>query len=322
MLELFKMTNNQAITLKIHYFFNEKDSHSMNAKIHNECEKQLLLAIQQLNKYFDESFEVEVSAKKEGGLLDFFIIYIHDPVVLTVLGAFLAGYFSKFFTSQKEINFSIDDRVKKDIENITKIKELIKTGSLTEKEFNYIAANDKSLKKLKSNFYRTAKKEKTIDAIQAEGYRNENIPLFDPKIINYKEFDDCIIPEIEEIQTEEEENKVKIFIVAPVLIKGRHDNWKGILNEQPIEFKMSDKDFLDQVYRHEVKFSNGTYIECILKTIKTTKYPEEKVSISREVIGVEFFDEDGMVKAVGRRKKTNKDIRQITLFDLEKSSLD
>ena len=41
--------------------------------------------------------------------------------------------------------------------------------------------------------------------------------------------------------------------------------WRGIYSGLPIEFKIDDKDFLEQVYDQEIKFGNGTSITCNLQ---------------------------------------------------------
>jgi len=211
----------------------------------------------------------------------------------------------------------ITTETKNKIENISQIKELIKGGILSEEEFEYIAENDKSLKRLKSNFFKIAKQEKTVKEIEAQGFRADNTPLFEPKKIARIEFDQCILPETAETETDTKEEQIKIYIVAPVLIKGRKDNWKGMMDDVSIDFKMNDKDFLDKVHRHEIKFSNGTFINCVLKTTKTTKYPEEKTNIAHEIIEVLSWGEEENIKILKRKRKRQKteNMQQVTLFE-------
>ena len=149
-------------------------------------------------------------------------------------------------------------------ENLLKIKEAVKSGTLTSEEFDYIVENDKDLKKLKSNFFRSAKKEKRIDAIEIDAIKQENQTVFEKVIINSADFNNCILPA--ELKSTITEADAKIHIVAPVLIQGRKDFWKGIYNGVPIEFRVSDKVFLENVYQHIIKFSNGTYINCNMTT--------------------------------------------------------
>ena len=75
--------------------------------------------------------------------------------------------------------------------------------------------------------------------------------------------------------------------------------WRGIFDEQPIEFRITDKEFLQQVYGKQIKFSNGTFINCELKITKTTNIETEEIKISREVTAVSNYGEDdGQIRKI------------------------
>lgn len=232
------MVNQESITLQLHYYFSNENSHSMNAKVHNDCDKQFIQAVQILNKYFDNPFEVIVFAKDEGGIKDIYQIIIKDALVLILLTALITSTTQQFVTSNFAPAINVTEETKNKLDNVDKIKELIKSGSLTEEEFDYITSNDKELRKLKSNFYKSAKKEKTITYIEVEAIKQDATPVFEKKSITYSEFDNCILTE--EQEKSETEIDAKVYIVSPILIKGRKDLWKGIYNDDSIEFKISD----------------------------------------------------------------------------------
>jgi hypothetical protein len=80
--------------------------------------------------------------------------------------------------------------------------------------------------------------------------------------------------------------------------------WRGIFNDEPIDFRLTDKDFLQQVYGKEVKFSNGTFINCDLKTTITTNIETEETKMSREVTIVNNYGEDdNQIKKITHRQK-------------------
>ena len=128
---------------------------SMNAKVHNDCDSQFVQAIQILNKYFDDAFDVIIFAKNLGGIKDFHSkIVIKDPLLLIILTALLTSSTQQFFTSNFTPSINVTGETKNKLDNIVKIKELIKSGSLTDEEFEYITSNDVEFRKLKSNFYK------------------------------------------------------------------------------------------------------------------------------------------------------------------------
>lgn len=310
------MKDQDSITLQLHYFLNDENLHSMNAKVHNECAKQFIQAIVLLNKYLEEPIELEVFAKEEGGVKDLYKVIIKNPLILIILTALITSAINQFFTSNFPAATNITDETKNKLDNLLKIKESIKSGKLTTAEFDYITENDNDLKKLKSSYFKSAKKEKRINSIEIEAIKQDNTPIFKKIKINSYDFEACILPDEQKII--ETEIDAKIHIVAPVLIRGRKDYWKGIYNGQSIEFKVSDKVFLENVYHHIVKFSNGTYINCNIKITKITSTIDETEKISRNVLDVVSYGDDEKFNTIYKKKTrtiTNSQNNQnLTLF--------
>ena len=295
--------NPESITLQLHYHFSLEDSHSMNARVHNECDRHFIQAIQLLNKYIDEPFEIIVLAREEGGIKDLYRIIIRDPLLLIILTALITSTTQRFFESTIRPTIHTSEETKNKLENVEKIKTLIQSGTLTEEEFDYISSHDRELKRLKSQFYKSAIKEEQITQIEIEAISKDNTPIFPKKAISYSDFDKCILKEEQEIS--EFEIDAKIYIVAPVLTKGRKDHWKGIMNGESIEFRVSDKVFLENVYQHIIKFSNGTFIYGKMLITNTTFIVDEKERIARNVIDVISWGEDdtSVHKVVKRIRK-------------------
>ena len=272
----------------------------MNARVHNECAKQFIQAIALLNKYLDEPIELEVFAKNEGGVKDLYKIIVKNPLLLIIITALITSAVNQFFTSNFSPAINHTEETKNRLENLLKIKEAIKSGTLSSEEFDYIAENDKDLKKIKSNFFRSAKKEKRIDSIEIDAIKQENQTVFEKVTINSDDFDKCILPA--ELKSTITEADAKIHIVAPVLIQGRKDFWKGIYNGVPIEFRVSDKVFLENVYQHIIKFSNGTFINCSMKVTKTTSTIDDSEKISINVFDIVSYGDDENFRTVYKRK--------------------
>jgi len=289
------MDNQEIISLQLHYYLDDKNLHSINAKVHNDCEKQFIQAINLLNKYLDKPIELEVLAKKEGGVLDVFLAIINDPVCLILITSAV----NQFFISNFRPAISVTDETKNKLDNVLKIKEVINAGVLTDDEFDYIVENDKDLRKLKSNFFKSAKKEKRITSIEIEAINQNKVQLFEKITINSTDFDSCILTEDEESKTTEVD--AQIYIVAPVLLRGRRDFWKGIYNDEPIEFKVTDKVFLENVYQHIIKFSNGTFINCSMKITRTTSSIDDIEKISRNVFEVDSWGDNENFRTITKR---------------------
>lgn len=310
------MENQDAINIELHYRFNDDKSHSMTAEIFNECEKQFIKALKSTEKYFEDTLIININPRKEGSLIDVFTVAINNPAITTTFTALITIFATKFFDAKFSPAIPKTDETGKKLENIQKIKEGIKNGTLTETDFDYIASNDKDFKKQKSNFFKSAKKEQQITQIEATTNTPNSQPII--VIVERQDFDSFIIPETTE--STDETKDAKIYIAAPILIKikGIGNFWKGIYENNPIDFRVSDKDFLEQVRSQTIQFRNGTYINCALKTIVKTNIETEETKISREVTNVSNWgdDENGFKKIVHKKKSKNAlNIQQLSLFD-------
>jgi hypothetical protein len=293
------MESQQFIELQLHYiFFKEADSQSMNAMIFNECEKHFIQAIEVLNKYLDFTIEVEVFARRDGSLESLYKIIIEDPIVIIIITSLITTFFASRFPQAIHPSEEIKNR----LENIQQIKELIKSGELTEEMFDYVVPKDKDLKKLKSKFFKSAKKEKKLERIEIVNSKSINDkPMFEKKEIIYTEFENCILKD--EFEKDVIEVDAKIYIVAPILIKGISACWRGIFNDESIEFRITDKNFLEEVYGHIHQFSNGTYINGKMKIIKTLNLSDNKLKTYREVFDVINCGDDNFVRSINKRKR-------------------
>lgn len=308
-------TSYNVLTIQLRYCFEDENLHSMNAEVFNECERQFIKVIRSTEKYFEDTLQVKIKPRKEGSLIDIFTVAVNNPEIrataLTLITMFATKFFDAKFSSAKH---KTDETAKK-LENLQAIKEQIKAGNLTEDDFDYIASNDKDLRKQKSIFFKSAKKETEVTKIETTTIADSPIqPII--VIVERKDFDSFILTETTE-QTEENQ-EAKIYIVAPVLIQGKKSPaWRGIFENKPIEFKISDKEFLQQVYGKQVKFSNGTFINCELKTMTTLNIETEETKASREVTKVANYGEDNLpIKTIShRRKSKNTDTpQQLKMF--------
>jgi len=316
------VSSNTNLKIELRYRFNDENKHSMNAEIFNECEKQFIKAIKSTEKYFEDTLEIKIKPREEGSLIDILTVVVNNPEIRTTFTTLLVVFATKFFDSKFSSAKHKTDETSKKLENLQSIKEQIKSGDLTESDFDYIASNDKDLRKHKSNFFKSAKQERDVIKIESTTKADINVqPII--IVVERKDFDNFIITKTtEEI---EETQEAKIYIVAPILIKGRRDSWKGIFENSSIDFKVSDKDFLQQVWNKHINFQNGTFINCELKTITTTNIETEETKVSREVIHVTNYGEDDTpIKVITHRKRAIKDTntKQLNLFSNLKTDKD
>lgn len=309
--------NEKLIVLQLHYYLKGENNHSMDASIHNECERYFVQGILSLNKYVNGALSVEIYATEElGGIKNKYKVFVNGAII--GLGAFasiaqLLSYFGVYFTNPNPNN---PTETLTRIEVVEKIKSKMDSEEpFTEEEFDYIASNDKDLRKLKSEYFKTAIKDETIECIEVnEIESNTNTPKSLGRI-NYNDFQKCVLPKEED--TDSNEIDTIIYIIAPVLIKGRGNSWRGICDGTSIDFKVTDEEFLENVYNHNISFSNGTYIRCKMCITQKVNLQNQSVKITRDVFEVyEVNDDENLVShKIVHKKKPKIEIQQPSLFD-------
>lgn len=182
---------------QIHYYLNQEDLHKMDAKTLNECERQLLDAFDFIKAYTGE-FNIDVTPKKEGGLIETFVIYfVASNIGYDIIKNFFNALIQQFFSStQTKLSNSID-RIK--------ILEKIKNGTITKEEVMALV-DDKKLRKYVSNYYKPLENTDTVISVEASMKKEGDIePFSSSKIIKVdftKKYFQILPPEIKQRQQE------------------------------------------------------------------------------------------------------------------------
>lgn len=255
--------------LELHYYFND-NSHSMNAVVRNECEKEILLIFKELITSLEIDVDIESEAFLEGGLKEWWKLMGKNAPQITLLLAVLTIYLSQHPVENKELvnlqieNLKLDNEIKQN--ELKKIGKELKseeevTDELVQKvieKINY----DYKLLWYKSNFYKKLNLYQKVNKISTQKLDENNNPIGNEKTVLRNEFSKFVIhsnkfpPNIDE--------EALIDIISPVLIKGNF-HWKGFYNGEIIGFEMKDNDFKNAVLNKQIEFVNGTAIKCYLQ---------------------------------------------------------
>lgn len=160
--------NNQ-LEISLHYYFEDKGLHQLDAIIHNKCEKYFLMALKQLFSYYHDC-PIDVRIHKEGGFIDEYLPQIKDwlfdenirDTINNLLSAFGGYYFSK------KTNRLTDIKTRSEI--LADFKSQIREGSLSESEAMILVSKDRILKKLMKAFFKELKNESRATAIEFKHY--------------------------------------------------------------------------------------------------------------------------------------------------------
>lgn len=296
------------LEIKLHYILKEEGVHQMDAKVHNECERQFLLALDVLKAYIGD-YRIEVRVPQNGGLIDEFVV-LANPHIADFAKMIIAAFFTYYFTKKQNKR----DNILKGLEIIEKIKN----QSLTKEEALAVVSSDKKLRKIVSNYYKSAENDNQIASIEASTSRGENQEDISVSRIEKQEFQSHIIETEHTEQTQSIEGTT-IAVFSPVLQKGHGKIWNGIYSGKSIPFKIEDKDFLKQVYNNEIKFGSATTIKCNLQITKKQVWDEGDLQkkedfeyVVKDVIN--WSDDEHFQNETKRYKKIKEQKRQLDLF--------
>ena len=252
-------SDNKIIIMEFDYGLYLDEVHQMDARTYNECERQLINALDTIKKYTGE-FKVDVVAKKEGSVIGSFIISLGKDIIPSVATSLFSALGERIFTKQNPLE---------DTQKRIEILEKLKKGYFTQEEAKILVEGDSKLTECVSKFFKPLTQSSEVRDVSAsiiEQTRQGGIPIGNYKI-ERKDFSNQIV---EDINYNEilEITGTTIGISSPVLQQGYNRSWKGIYSGNNIDFSIEDKDFLKQVYNNEIKFGAQTVIRCDLKIVK------------------------------------------------------
>ena len=250
----------EQLEISLHYFIYEKESHQINALIHNYFEFELLTALYRLSE-LTSYFEIDIRAPKEGGYIEDLILKIFNPenfdFIQNVLFSFLGYFFSK------KINKTED--IKNRLEILQKLKEEYEKGKMSKKEIDILIQNDRKLKKAMSEYFKIIDDERRINGVEVT-VSSKGTELYTKKIdrtdfqTHYNHVEkDITLDELELVKD------ARIRIEIPVLSRVSTRKWCGIYHGIKIMFNIEDTFFLDEVHQGNVIFGANTFIECDLE---------------------------------------------------------
>lgn len=321
--------------LEIHYYL-ANNEHSMDALVRNKCETELLAIFKEVCATFDIDLPVETLAYREGGLKEIWKLLGENAVqiqtavaIFTAVLAITSVVISRIPLSdaekdqrEKELaELSIEEK-KLSIEEkrlaIQKLKKEMTSGNVAPESIKLGAeavAQKLKIHTRKSNFYKALDQYSKVSAVSFSPLDQDNKPVAIECFVPRAEFKNHILL-TNELPVESFENSI-IEIVSPVL-KGGNFRWKGIYQNKPISFAMTDADFRNSVLCKEVSFQHGSSIECVLQVSRKLDDFGEVVingysvsTVIQKVDGAQKFE-----TAQGRRYRAQRKLKdgQIDLF--------
>lgn len=294
--------------LTIHFYLKDK-SHSMNALVRHQMEKQILDVLSEFQKITGLTFSIETEAYQEGGLKERYIFFIDKIVAPSIVGLSVAVLTNMITDpTSRERSYANLDLIKKQIKteeikqsNLEKDEELkgiaieeakidleikkekLQQEQLRTQEVTEQVEQSKSLSKISrslSNWYQKAQNYEKIEKI---GYLTCNSQK--ETIVDRSSFKDFILANKEDIEVDDE---AIIEIVSPVLDEGTN-KWRGNYKGEKIVFSMRDKKYKQKVVKGQQTFQNGSRIKCRMEIRR--KYDDFGEEVGKPSYRVSHVDE-------------------------------
>lgn len=288
-------------TLEIHYYFQD-DSHSMDAIVKNNCERELLYIIKEISKLKNTEIIIETEPIANGGIRQWFKILkkeenekapITSALIIALAISTLANPTGK--VAEKIIEKLFEDPETIELQNellkIQKEKSLIELEKLKiEKAKLEIDSNmiDDSLiiSKKKSNFYHELSKYPKVTKISFTGTDSSKESKPYRVEVNSTNFNDFIIKS-DELQPIYKES-IDIELISPVLKKGKY-KWMGLYNGDAINFSMQSDEFKELVQNGDIEFTNGSTINCSMEIKRKIDNEGIEKTIGYNVVRVNHY---------------------------------
>jgi hypothetical protein len=327
MAEVMILRNTDFEGIAIRYQFSD-GSHSMDARVFNYCEKQVIDILYAVATSYDMKIKVETLPLEDGSLLSFLKIDSSTgKKVANILFTIFLSVVANLITD--EIKNKPKDTAQIVFEQVMQdpvVQELLKEKTkeeLRKEELELKKANDRlqttleenKLKKKKSEFYKALEGYDKVKEVSFYKVREgrDNPPF---KTIERKNFEDFIL-DSDELEPSIIEG-ARIEIISPVLKKGKY-KWNGIYDGTPIPFSMRSVEFKELVQSGQIVFKNGSAIVCVLVVKRKLDSEGNEKITGYEVSRVDSYELDGIATETleGRRKrqKEKADKQQLSLFD-------
>ena len=297
----------------LHYFL-EDDSHSMDARVRNQCEAHFLTLAYEAIEVLGLDIKIEAEAISEGGIKEWWAVLGENSAQVALIISTLALIYSVVPKEDKELidlqkqdlRLSIQQRslalksVQKDIESKALTGETIESASLLVNQSNKALV-------AKSNFYKKLVGYSKVTQLGVAAANPKGEVILPEKIVSKGAFPKFVLSTHKLKPVIDEE--AKINVVAPGLLEGsKVKAWKGIYKDQPISFSMNDTDFQDDVFAKKYRFASGDAICCEFHAHKKLDQAGEIVTTGHSVEVVLDYIENGIVSETpqGRVKRFTK----------------
>lgn len=296
-------------SMLIHYELSDPSTHIMNAKVEAESSLQYIKAMNYISKVLGIENELQTGALSQGSVIKVFWLAINKGEDTKWIRYIITIIFRSLFFEKKIIR--LEDFTKSlDANDADKIRDVLTKMAIDMEIVNRLNSH-LNIKKARSEYFKQLSTEKGIKAIGIKHNDFDNLNMTDIRIdsSNFANYIETFEPETKVIE------HAQVFIVSPVIVKGKNIKWNGSYEGQDIKFEMMSNQFKTEAQNAEIDFRTGFYIDGRLQFDETIDEDEKIIRNNFKVLEVYGHGyDDNFIETPAGKKKRLKD-NQPTLFD-------
>lgn len=305
--------------LQVHYWFSDK-THTMDALVHNKCERELLELTKAVAKLCGAAIKMETEPSGKGGLKSWLTLAAKSPKKtplqkIALVNTIVAASVSTPNNTSAQV--AIDTCLDKLLDEARRKSLQQDILQLKAAAANLLSSLDQDtvIKKRRSNFYDLLRKYQKVKSISVTLTDEAKKPLTEEQRVDREDFKNFIV-QSNAVAPQMVEH-AQIEIISPVLMKGKH-KWRGMYNGSAISFAMKSDDFMEMVQSGKVEFKSGSTIVCTLEIEKKINGVGAERIIGYNIVSVSSYSEGGKTietpEAKQKQKQNTISKRQLDLF--------
>lgn len=296
-------------SMLIHYELSDSSTHIMSAKVEAESSLQYIKAMNYISKVLCVENELQTGALSQGSVVKVFWLSINKGEDTKWIRYIITIIFRSLFFEKKIIR--LDDFTKLlDAHEADKVRDVLTQMAIDKKIINRLNSH-LSIKKARSEYFKQLLTDKGIKAISIKHNDFDNLDMADVRIESsrFADFIETFEPETKVIE------HAQVFIVSPVIVKGKAIKWNGSYEGQDIKFEMMSNQFKTEAQNAEIDFRTGFYIDSRLQFDETVDEDEKIIRNNFKVLEVygHGYDENFVETPAGKKKRLEDNLP--TLFD-------
>lgn len=296
-------------SLMVHYELQDDSTHVMNARVEAESSLCYIKALNYVSRVIGINNDLHTGSLQQGSVVKIFWLVLDEGNETQWIRYVLILIFCRLFFEKKIIRME-DLTNGLSSQETDGINAVIRKFKIDEKMLERLNSH-LHFRKARTEYFKQLSACKEIKAIAIKHNDFDKLDKIDFRVesSSFASYIETFVPETKIME------HAKVYIVSPVIVKGKSIKWKGNYEGNDINFEIMASQFKTKAQNAEINFRTGSYIDCKLQFDETFDEDENPVHNSYKVLVVYGHgNDDNYTETLeGKKKRINES--QPSLFD-------